>query len=67
MPVAQKPRKKYTRKKDKPEAEVLTLDGILNSTLQNTENSKAVYFKQLGVQEFLQSLKAEGYELTKVE
>jgi len=51
--------------KTKDETPEITLDGLLESATHGEENGKAILYKQIGVKEFLTSLKREGYEIVK--
>ena len=56
---------KKTATKTEVETPEITIDGLLESARQGEENGKAILYKELGVKEFLTSLKNEGYEIVK--
>ena len=53
--------------KTEPKEQEITLDSLLTNATQSEENVKAMFFKQQGIKEFLQSLKNDGYQIVKVE
>lgn len=56
---------KKTLPKKELETPEITIDGLIESAKHGEENGKAILYKQLGVKEFLTSLKNEGYEILK--
>lgn len=58
-------------KTDKPETDKavevpeITIDTLATQTEQGLENARAIFFKQMGANELIQSLKKEGYRIVK--
>lgn len=45
----------------------ITVESVLNSVTQGTDQARAAFLKQQGVKEFLESLRDQGYEIVKTE
>ena len=55
-----------SKAKKTPEAEKdLTLDDLVGQSQEGLKQAEALFYQQLGVKNFVDSLKKEGYELVK--
>jgi len=55
-----------SKAKKTPEAEKdLTLDDLVGQSQEGMKQAEALFYQQLGVKNFVDSLKKEGYELVK--